>query len=529
MKQLLLTSILLTGLFIAFPSLAAEWWIDADNGINTPTCNTKSNPCASFAYVYDNDYFLGGDTVYIKGTMEGEESGYIFDSTHSGTANKYTVITAWPGEDGIFDATGEPNFILNTNGADYITIKNLTFKNSDAIGIQIDSSSYINLQNLNLNNNNNNAVYIHGADNVMVTNSIFHSNTVSNVHTTANIYAVSSSKINFINNTFYNNKRGSEGSDEGSDIYLYSTEAVAENNIFDTSDIALNIFNPATSSLVSNYNIFNDCTKIGKISTTDYISFSNWQAAGYDANSMEVDPLLISASGGYFDIQATSPAIDAAQAQDDILSDYEGNFRPLGDGYDIGAYEFENALEANLSVTDQKSKKLTVEWDSICDDCTYHLQYSVNQDFSDSSNAYNLNSTATTLTKLKTSKKYYLRINALNNEAESEYTDAIFKRTLPKKGKVLTIKKKKKNIVFKCRKMPRINKAILKIYKYKKKTGKYKKFKTKKKKNGLTKKKVTFKIKKSNFKKGKYKVKVRGKYKKLKGPWSKKKKFRKKK
>ncbi|OGO18784.1 MAG: hypothetical protein A2Z14_00275 [Chloroflexi bacterium RBG_16_48_8] len=53
----------------------------------------------------------------------------------------------------------------------------------------------------------------------------------------------------------------------------------------------------------------------------------------------QVDPQFVAFSDGDFHLKPESPAIDAG-VDEGILSDFEGNVRPQGEGFDIGAYEF---------------------------------------------------------------------------------------------------------------------------------------------------------------------------------------------
>ncbi len=53
-----------------------------------------------------------------------------------------------------------------------------------------------------------------------------------------------------------------------------------------------------------------------------------------------VNPLFVNADAGDYHLRADSPAIDAGVQVNDVPNDYEGNPRPRGNGFDIGAFEF---------------------------------------------------------------------------------------------------------------------------------------------------------------------------------------------
>lgn len=52
--------------------------------------------------------------------------------------------------------------------------------------------------------------------------------------------------------------------------------------------------------------------------------------------------MLSNPSGGDYHLTGSSPAIDQGSSSQAPSDDYEGNSRPQGSGYDIGAYEYTN-------------------------------------------------------------------------------------------------------------------------------------------------------------------------------------------
>jgi hypothetical protein len=58
------------------------------------------------------------------------------------------------------------------------------------------------------------------------------------------------------------------------------------------------------------------------------------------ANNIEADPQFVNAGAEDFRLQSSSPAINSGAYVSEISSDYEGNSRPAGSGYDIGAYQY---------------------------------------------------------------------------------------------------------------------------------------------------------------------------------------------
>ncbi|MCK6555332.1 right-handed parallel beta-helix repeat-containing protein [Candidatus Binatia bacterium] len=101
------------------------------------------------------------------------------------------------------------------------------------------------------------------------------------------------------------------------------------------------------AGLVSDYNIvttvFSD--------DVDFLSLTEWRALGFDTHS------IVAAAGAVFTdtimanyrLKAGSPAIDAGTVVADLPTDLDGQPRPQGNGYDIGAYERAAASTPSLT------------------------------------------------------------------------------------------------------------------------------------------------------------------------------------
>ena len=80
---------------------------------------------------------------------------------------------------------------------------------------------------------------------------------------------------------------------------------------------------------------------------------------GFDQHGMYgVDPLFVNPQTGNFKLLESSPAIDAGIAQTDFLYDIEGNSRPSGERWDIGAFEF---ISGNINIHPEAPNNLKVE------------------------------------------------------------------------------------------------------------------------------------------------------------------------
>ncbi len=56
-------------------------------------------------------------------------------------------------------------------------------------------------------------------------------------------------------------------------------------------------------------------------------------------NPVDSDPVFVDPGANDFHIDAAAGAIDSG-VDAGVITDFDGNFRPKGNGYDIGAYEF---------------------------------------------------------------------------------------------------------------------------------------------------------------------------------------------
>jgi len=91
------------------------------------------------------------------------------------------------------------------------------------------------------------------------------------------------------------------------------------------------------------YNITHPYVRLGAVTTPDVGNNLAYQVQGssFPGDLWGVDPRFMSLSGKDFHLQSTSPAIDAGMSISEVPNDYEGNTRPKGPRYDIGAFEFQ--------------------------------------------------------------------------------------------------------------------------------------------------------------------------------------------
>ena len=164
--------------------------------------------------------------------------------------------------------------------------------------------------------------------------------------------------ISVINNLFYNNNRGWSiivGSRGLTDNWIISNNTFAnpnpnrcgqiliehgtsgvliQNNIFyNPNENAINIFKPPTQ---------NDVTLRNNLLSPGVGMFCTSVPQGYklENNLLDQDPLFLDPTNYDFHLNDNSPAIDNGRGLRAPVVDIDGNARPQGSGFDIGAYEY---------------------------------------------------------------------------------------------------------------------------------------------------------------------------------------------
>jgi hypothetical protein len=113
------------------------------------------------------------------------------------------------------------------------------------------------------------------------------------------------------------------------------------------------IAEPTLAGFESDYNVVMDRFSVDGGDTR--ISLAQWQALGFDTHSIVATPdqLFVDPAAHDYHLKAGSPAIDRGTVLSDVTDDLEGNPRPVGSAYDIGAYEFAPTLALHGAPADQ--------------------------------------------------------------------------------------------------------------------------------------------------------------------------------
>jgi len=285
---------------------------------------------------------------------------------------------------------------LFTDFSDYTTVENSeAYGSVDEHGIYISNSSdHPTIRGNRLYNNHGCGLHMNGDINMggdgiisyaVVENNILYDNGIGG-GSGINMDGVTDSVVR--NNLLYNN--------HASGISLYQIDGgssshnnrVLNNTVFMPADgrWALNIPNTGNNkifnNIVLNHHSYRGSILIGTPVSAGFESDYNvvvdrfaadgegdtildlveWQALGYDQNSFisNSSQLFINAGVNDYHLKTSSPAIDQGIALGDVLTDLEGHPRPAGAGYDIGAYEFQPAVNLTGIASD---RTITLTWE----------------------------------------------------------------------------------------------------------------------------------------------------------------------
>ncbi|MBN2134712.1 MAG: right-handed parallel beta-helix repeat-containing protein [Acidobacteria bacterium] len=256
----------------------------------------------------------------------------------------------------ICSGSKEEHGIYISNSSDTAVIRGNSCYNNAGAGIQINadpsmggdgvSSNCVIDSNICYNNGSDGGAAINLASvrNTTISNNVLYNNLAGGIAAWDDDQGTQygSKNLKILNNTIF--FRAGEGRWAVS-LKNGTTAAQVYNNILlGGRRGALEYDNDSRDGLVSDYNIFYCSSGGDVVENEDGSSYSlgAWQGLGYDAHSMvrAAAELIVNIAAGNPHLITGSPAINAG-TNTNLTTDYEGDARPQGGAYDIGADEKE--------------------------------------------------------------------------------------------------------------------------------------------------------------------------------------------
>lgn len=290
------------------------------------------------AVAFDQNWNITGNTFgstvvadknSFRGMLMGNAQNFVINgNVISGIQSTPTTASAMSGIQLAFTLNG--GYVVNNTIRD---MRNVSASGTGAFGMQIGSAT--------------------SAANVTIANNMISDITgVGSATVTSNGYGINfngtgAGGYKVYNNSINMNTNQASGTTAAMLVTAGVTAAGAldvQNNVFANTQTSgatrYAVYSLAAASVFSPIN-YNDyfAQNVGFIGGVAQASLAAWQAATtQDASSLAFDPLFISA--GDLHLQGTSPMINVGTTIAAVTTDFDGQSRPIGVAYDIGADEF---------------------------------------------------------------------------------------------------------------------------------------------------------------------------------------------
>jgi parallel beta-helix repeat protein len=273
-----------------------------DNNEVELACNDGEQECITVAettnYEIKNNHVhhsgpgtIGGEGIDAK---DGCSNGNIYNNLVHDLNRLGIYVDSW--DSYTFNINVYNNIVYNINGNDCYTLA------SEAGGL---------LENVTLYNNIG-----YNADLCGITVS---RNGHVSTHPMKDIY--------IINNTLYNNGASPWGGGIAVDNPNIQNVVIRNNIVSQNYSFQIEVEpDVSMSNLTVDHNLIH--------------GFRNYDDEIKGSDAVEGDPLFVDAANADFHLTGNSPAIDAGSTAGAPGTDYDGNTRPQGAGYDIGAFEY---------------------------------------------------------------------------------------------------------------------------------------------------------------------------------------------
>jgi len=308
--------------------------------LNNVAYNNPWDGIAVYGYTDDNttayNLVLEGNTCYSNG--DGLYVQWCHDVTVANNTLYSNDDTSEPGYGegyglGVSRARGVviyENEIFN-NRTDGIEIWGGSTANNDADDCKVYRNIIYGHNNYYADNTGGNAIEARTdyADNTEIYNNLCYDNErdfrIGGASTNCSLY----------NNTAY-------GSDVNCSITTDGSGWEVKNNIFSGASVYALESEDSQAAISHDHNCYYRNT--GDLVSYNGTTYDQNTLGTFEATALGSNPLFIDSDSNNFQLQSTSPCINAGYPIRSISSDIDGNIRPSGGQIDIGAYEYQQNL-----------------------------------------------------------------------------------------------------------------------------------------------------------------------------------------
>ena len=311
---------------------------------NKTPCGIDIEPGCSYVTLKGLTVANGDGSISQYGIKFSTGSNFIVENCTVHSCGKTGIFSSFVTnslvQNNVSYSNGEHGYYMSNSPQNVTVINNIGYDNATA-GMEVNADASQGgpgtAQNITIANNifyNNNTTHTSGALNLDgVQNSHIYNNILYNNNATGLVLYDGDASAGCINNVVADNTIVMP-TDTADNKYALDNNTNSYGNLF-YNNIILGSFFVDSGSIPGAWS--NNILAVGYY--TDLGDGTNWTPpTGLESTT---SALFINPSGNNYQLSSTSPAIGAGTATDAPSTDLLGNPRPSGNGYDIGAYEYQ--------------------------------------------------------------------------------------------------------------------------------------------------------------------------------------------